>query len=201
MNKRMYAIIGVLGVLCLIWFTTVSMAPTVTEIPKSDVESIFDQANDRVYESPEIIEEINETESQDVQEEEYQTIELEPLKDERTLFVEEWAPRLDVYLSNSPMAGYGSTFAEASYDYGVDPRYSAAIACVESGKGANCFRSYNAWGWGNSSWSSWDDAITSHIIGLSRGYSYSVTQSDAQKYCPPNWEYWYQCVSSEMSKI
>ena len=116
-------------------------------------------------------------------------------------FVASWASRLDSYLSGSPLHGYGSTFAAAAWDYGIDPRFSAAISCVESSKGRYCFRSHNAWGWGSISWDSWEEAINAHARGLSRGYGYTVTVAGAQKYCPPNWEFWYSRVCAEMSKI
>lgn len=120
---------------------------------------------------------------------------------ERDSFIGEWAPRLNRYLSGSALAGYGETFAAAAYDYGIDPRYSAAISCIESGKGAHCFKAHNAWGWGSSSWSTWDEAIYAHAKGLAAGYGYTVSQSAAQKYCPPNWSEWYYGVSGEMSRI
>ena len=63
---------------------------------------------------------------------------------ERDAFVAQWAGRIDAYLAGSPMAGQGATFAAAAWDYGVDPRFSPAIAFVESTLGAYCFLPYNA---------------------------------------------------------
>lgn len=120
---------------------------------------------------------------------------------DKASFVEEWGGRIDAYLSGSPLSGYGSTFAEAAWDYGVDPRFSPAISCIESGKGTYCFRNHNAWGWGSVDWDSWEEAIFSHVRGLSRGYGYTVTVEGAQKYCPPNWEFWYNNVSAQMTLI
>ena len=116
-------------------------------------------------------------------------------------FINTWSGRIDNYLSGSPLAGYGVNFAEAAWDYGVDPRWSPAISCVESSKGAICFRSHNAWGWGNSSWGSWDEAIDAHVAGLSRGYGFSLTLGAAKKYCPPTYQDWYNRCLSEMGKI
>lgn len=116
-------------------------------------------------------------------------------------FVNQWAGRIDAYLSGSPLSGQGATFAAAAWDYGIDPRFSPAISCVESSKGLYCFRSHNAWGWGSSSWDSWEEAINAHVRGLSRGYGYTVTIEGAKKYCPPNWEFWYSRVCAEMAKI
>ena len=120
---------------------------------------------------------------------------------DKASFVSQWASRIDAYLSGSPLAGQGATFAAAAWDYGVDPRFSPAISCVESSKGLYCFRSYNAWGWGSVSWSSWEEAIDAHVRGLARGYGYTVSIEGAKKYCPPNWQHWYNRVCEEMNKI
>ena len=116
-------------------------------------------------------------------------------------FIEEWTARIDAYLEGSPLAGYGRNFAEAAWTYGVDPRWSPAIACIESSKGRYCFRSYNAWGWGSVSWSSWEEAIDAHVNGLSRLYGTTLTTAAAKKYCPPTWEDWYNKVAAQMNQI
>lgn len=116
-------------------------------------------------------------------------------------FIEEWTERIDAYLAGSNLAGYGQAFAEAAWEYGVDPRWSPAISNTESGKGANCFLPYNAWGWGSSSWSNWTDAIWTHVAGLAKGYGYSITESAASVYCPPNSTNWYYNTLSEMASI
>ena len=119
----------------------------------------------------------------------------------REAFVAEWSARIDAYLAGSPLSGYGTTFAEAAWENGIDPRWSPAISNTESGKGSVCFLPHNAWGWGQSSWSSWPEAIKAHVAGLAKGYGYSVTLDKAMKYCPPNAQEWYvQCVG-EMRKI
>jgi len=120
--------------------------------------------------------------------------------DEAT-FVAEWTGRIDAYLAGSPLAGYGHEFAVAAWNYGVDPRWSPAISCVESSKGAACFLSHNAWGWGSVSWDSWEEAIDSHVRGLARGYGYTVSIENARKYCPPNADFWYSRCVEEMNKI
>lgn len=116
-------------------------------------------------------------------------------------FLSEWSGRIDAYLAGSALAGYGYVFAEAAWENGVDPRFSPAISNTESSKGAICFKSHNAWGWGDSGWSSWDEAIRAHVAGLSDGYGYSITYSGAQKYCPPNYENWFNNTLSEMKSI
>ena len=106
------------------------------------------------------------------------------------------------YLSGSPTAGTGKYYASAAWDYGVDPRWAPAISCIESTKGSACFRSYNAWGFGGRSFSSWQDGITTVVRCLGGSlYGGHLTQEAAQNYCPPTWQNWYNNVSSEMSKI
>jgi len=132
----------------------------------------------------------------------------EPVVDEainwsqdKASFVDEWGARIDSYLGGAPLGGYGRVFAEAAWEYGVDPRYSPAISCVESGKGAVCYRNYNAWGYGGISWSSWEEAIWAHVGGLSRNYHYTVCVEDAKMYCPPTWESWYSSVLGQINRI
>lgn len=117
-------------------------------------------------------------------------------------FVKEWTVRIDNYLAGSTLAGYGSTFAEAAWTYGVDPRLSPAISNTESTKGQNCFLPYNAWGWGQSSWGSWEQAINAHIKGLADGgYGPMVTYADAKRYCPPTYDSWYHNTISQIAII
>lgn len=116
-------------------------------------------------------------------------------------FVNTWAPRINAYLAGSPMANQGETFARAAYTYNVDPRWSPAIACTESGKGAYCFLPYNAWGWGSCSWDSWEDAINDHVAGLASIYGFTISVDAAKTYCPPNWEFWYNTTASQMNLI
>ena len=116
-------------------------------------------------------------------------------------FVAEWTARIDAYLAGSALEGYGRTFAQAAWDFGVGPRFSPGISCVESGKGAVCFRSCNAWGWGKINWPDWETAIRSHIEGLSEGYGYSVTPEGATAYNYETPVDWYNKVKAEMAKI
>lgn len=121
--------------------------------------------------------------------------------DDKAAFVAQWAGRIDGYLAGSPLAGTGELFAAAAWDYGVDPRWSPAISTVESSKGAACFKPHNAWGWGSASWGSWEEAINAHVAGLARGYGYTLSESAAKKYCPPNWRHWYDRCAAEMNSI
>lgn len=121
-------------------------------------------------------------------------------------FVSQWASRIDAYLAGTPLAGQGATFAGAAWDYGVDPRWSPAIACIESSKGVHCANSYNAWGWsaGGGTWrafGSWEEAIDAHVAYLARVYGSSLTPAAAKKYCPPTWQDWYNKVASQMNLI
>ncbi len=124
----------------------------------------------------------------------------------REEFIAEWAPRIDAYLAGYPLEGQGATFAAAAWDYGVDPRWSPAIACIESTKGKFCANSYNAWGWSASgggwrSFGSWSEAITAHVKYLRNVYGPSLTPAAAQKYCPPTWQDWYNKVAGQMNLI
>ena len=116
-------------------------------------------------------------------------------------FISEWTNRINNYLAGSPLAGKGETFATAAWENGVDPRWSPAISNTESTKGTNCFLPHNAWGWGSTGWSSWEEAINAHVAGLAKGYGYTISYSNAQKYCPPNYDNWFHDTLREMSKI
>ncbi len=120
---------------------------------------------------------------------------------DKATFVSSWGARIDAYLSGSPLAGYGSVFAEAAWDYGCDPRFSPAISCIESGKGTYCFKSHNAWGWGSVSWDSWETAIRAHTKGLASIYGGHLTYDGAKMYCPPHADYWYSSVAAQMELI
>ncbi|MBR2805069.1 MAG: hypothetical protein IKE20_08045, partial [Eggerthellaceae bacterium] len=116
-------------------------------------------------------------------------------------FIAEWTWRIDAYLAGSPLAGQGRTFAEAAWNYGVDPRWSPAISYTESSKGAACYMPHNAWGWGGCEWDSWEEAINDHVRGLARGYGYTISMEAAQKYCPPNAQHWYDVTYVQMKVI
>lgn len=119
----------------------------------------------------------------------------------KSAFISTWTKRIDNYLAGSPLAGQGSTFATAAWNYGVDPRWSPAIAYTESSLGAACFKPYNAWGWGSSGWGSWEEAINAHVAGLAHGYGSTISITAAQKYCPPNWQTWYNRTLFQMNSI
>lgn len=116
-------------------------------------------------------------------------------------FVAEWTARIDAYLAGSALAGQGATFALAAWENGVDPRFSPAISNTESSKGGSCFLPYNAWGWDESSWSNWTDAINAHVAGLGASYGYSLTYENAAKYCPPHAADWYNKTLAQMQLI
>lgn len=120
--------------------------------------------------------------------------------DEAT-FISSWSSRIDAYLEGSPLAGQGRTFAQAAWNYGVDPRWSPAIAYTESSLGELCFLPHNAWGWGSSSWDTWEEAIDAHVRGLARGYGYTISMEAAQKYCPPTAQSWYDRTLAQMNQI
>ena len=55
---------------------------------------------------------------------------------DKSQFVNEWEPRINAYLSGSPMSGTGVAYAAAAWDNGVDPRWAPAISYIASSKGA-----------------------------------------------------------------
>lgn len=120
---------------------------------------------------------------------------------DKDAFIAEWTERINNYLAGSPLAGYGETFATAAWENQVDPRWSPAISNTESSKGANCFLPHNAWGWGQSSWGSWEQAINAHVAGLAQGYGYTISYDKAKRYCPPNYDNWYHDTLSQMKSI
>ena len=121
---------------------------------------------------------------------------------DKTAFVNKWAPRIDSYLAGSPTEGTGKYYAAAAWDNGVDPRWAPAISLVESSKGAVCFRSHNAWGYGGSGYGSWQEGIEAVVSGLGGSlYGGYLTKEAAKTYCPPNWQHWYNQCASEMASI
>ena len=119
----------------------------------------------------------------------------------RDEFIATWTARIDRYLKGSPLEGNGVHFATAAWDNVIDPRWSPAISNTESSKGAYCFLPYNAWGWGQSSFSSWEEAIKYHVAHLKEGYQYTISPSAAEKYCPPTHESWYNNTLNQMKMI
>lgn len=124
-----------------------------------------------------------------------------PATNSRDTFIQVWGARIDAYNAGYPLGGCGEVFAAAAYDCGVDPRWSPAIARIESTSGTYCFADHNAWGWGDVDWPDWNTAIWDHVDGLASIYGYTNTYEAAAMYCPPNASFWYSCVASEMSSI
>lgn len=117
-------------------------------------------------------------------------------------FVDKWAPRINAYLAGTATAGTGVYYAQYAWDYGVDPRWAPAISFVESSKGEVCFRSYNAWGYGSSGFSSWQEGIEKICSALGGSmYGGYLTEAAAKTYCPPTWKSWYNKCANEMAKI
>lgn len=100
-------------------------------------------------------------------------------------------PEIQQRLSGRPLAAYSDTIAKACYETGMSPYWFCTISIVESGAGANCFRSCNAWGYGSYSWSSWEEAIPSFCASFVRGYGSGLTPSSHLTYCPSGAYYAY----------
>ena len=127
--------------------------------------------------------------------------EAERLAEEKAEFIEVWGKRIDAFNKGYPLAGYGTTFAEAAYVYGLDPRFPVAIARQESGSGTDCFLPHNAWGWHGESWGNWTDAIWGYSKLLAEGYGYTLSYAGAAAYNSANTDLWYGSVSSFMTEI
>lgn len=121
---------------------------------------------------------------------------------DKSQFVNQWAPRIDAYLAGSPMAGTGKYYAAAAWDNGVDPRWAPAISYVESSRGAACYRSHNAWGYGGYSFGSWEEGINRIVAALgSSMYGGYLTREAASIYCPSNTDHWYNSCAEQMARI
>lgn len=106
--------------------------------------------------------------------------------------------------NNAPLADYAEKFVEVANKYGLDYRLLPAIATVESGGGKSNFRSYNAWGWGNKGFSSFEEGIEVVGRGLKTGYidkGRDTVEEIAPVYCPPNYKNWARSVNQFMLEI
>lgn len=119
----------------------------------------------------------------------------------REAFIAEWGERINAYMAGYPLEGHGEDFAAMAWEVGIDPRWSPAISNTESSRGQVCFAPCNAWGWGDTGFSSWTEAIRAHVSGLAKGYGFTISPSFAATYCPPNAAFWYAKTLAEMMKI
>ena len=106
--------------------------------------------------------------------------------------------------NNAPLADYAEKFVEVANKYGLDYRLLPAIATIESSGGKNNFRKYNAWGWGNKSFSSFEEGIETVGKGLKTGYidkGRDTVEEIAPVYCPPNYKNWARSVNQFMNEI
>lgn len=129
-------------------------------------------------------------------------------EDPRAAFVAKWGPRIDACLAGRPLQGQGATFAEAAWDNGIDPRWSAATSVIESGGGAACFAAYNAYGWlGRGAFESWEQGVREHAAYLRSMYGTSFTPSAAALYlvgdpsAVSEADEYYRSVVAEIAKI
>jgi peptidoglycan DL-endopeptidase CwlO len=111
------------------------------------------------------------------------------------------AQAIDIYLieKGSPMAGLGRAFVSAGKAFNVDPFLVVAISGKESSWGKHCFLPYNAWGWGDVSFTDWDNAIFSYTRLLNEEYTSKGRTTPAviaPIYCPPNYVEWTKDVTA-----
>jgi hypothetical protein len=102
---------------------------------------------------------------------------------------------------NAPMADNAEFIVDTSEKYGIDWRLIPAISIVESTGGRYCFRSYNSFGWGKMSFSSFEEAIDTVARGLANGYGTSNPYAIAPRYNPVTPNEWANKVSGLMSQI
>ena len=106
--------------------------------------------------------------------------------------------------NNAPLSEYAEKFVEVANKYNLDYRLLPAIATVESGGGKSNFRSYNAWGWGNKGFTSFEEGIEVVGRGLKTGYidkGRDTVEEIAPVYCPPNYKNWARSVNQFMLEI
>jgi hypothetical protein len=107
----------------------------------------------------------------------------------------------------SPLAPKAEFLVRTADKFGLDYRLVAAISIIESSGGKFAYRPYNAWGWGGAvnpfTFSSWEDAIYTVSLGLSR-YASSGLVTPAQiapRYNPHTPQHWSRKVASVMEQI
>ena len=106
--------------------------------------------------------------------------------------------------NNAPLSEYAEKFVEVANKYNLDYRLLPAIATVESSGGKNNFRKYNAWGWGNKGFSSFEEGIGVVGRGLKNNYidkGRDTVEEIAPIYCPPNYKNWARSVNQFMLEI
>ena len=127
--------------------------------------------------------------------------------------------QIDAFLTaqGSPLAGEGATFCAVGQRYGVDPAFLVAISGAESSFGQYLFSSgsqtasYNAFNWFYaptriaSSFSSWDQAITTVAQGISGPLYYGAghysVSAIAPIYCPQGTQSWITNVTTFMTTL
>ena len=102
---------------------------------------------------------------------------------------------------NAPLGAHADYIVQVSEELGLDYRLIPAISIVESSGGQHCFRSYNAWGWGKSGFTSFEQGIYTVGNGLANGYHTSNPYAIAPRYNPVTPDSWANKVSSLMSQI
>lgn len=119
--------------------------------------------------------------------------------------------RINIYLTDSPLASLGWIFVASAKEAGIDPRLSPAIACVESHLGRKIPAECNAWGMkagcvpdaqsrgGWQAFSSWEEGIRGHCAFIARRWGQVTSPYQMRGYAEdPNWA---GKVAREMRKI
>jgi len=92
-----------------------------------------------------------------------------------------------------PLYEYAEVLVDAADKYGLDYRLMPAISIIESGGGKKLFKPYNPFGWGQYSFSSFEEAIYYVAERLRRFYydlGWVEPRKIAYKYNGPTPEHW-----------
>lgn len=116
---------------------------------------------------------------------------------------EKKADRIRAFYSRwgAPMAANADYIVQTSNLFGLDFRLIPAISIVESSGGKFCFRPYNAFGWGKTGFSSYNDAIYTVAKGLRNGYGTDNPYAIAPSYNPVTPDAWASKVAGLMGQI
>jgi len=104
----------------------------------------------------------------------------------------------------APLGEYADVFVEVADKYELDWRLLPAIATIESGGGKFNFKPFNAWGWGQVSFGSFEEGIETVGRGLKEGYldrGLVEVEDIAVVYCPPNSVHWASSVRQFMEEL
>ena len=114
-------------------------------------------------------------------------------------FISEWANRINNYLAGSPLAGQGEDFRYRCMGKRRRSSLVAGYFQYRVHQGCKLLPAAQRVGLGLYRLELVEEAINAHVAGLAKGYGYTISYSNAQKYCPPNYDNWFRDTLREMS--